>query len=440
MLDADDTGSAKGYPRGRWLIWGVLTLAFMIVYFHRVSPTFIIDRLMVDFEAREGAVLGSLAAIYFYVYVVMQIPTGLLADFWGPRYTITTGMVLAAAGSLAFGAAPTFFHLFLGRFLVGLGVSVVFVCILKALANWFPPTEFSTAAGGIIFMGNLGAIASTTPLALIVDAYGWRAAFAGVGLLSLAVALVCWRLVTDRPASPGAGSRKARRVTPTINKSMVLQVARNPGTWYPFWVLFGLYGTLMAFFGAWGGPYLMQIYGLSRTQAANVMLFVALGMMAGSLSGFLSDRLKMRQKPFLFFVALYVTGWSLLTFWGMARPPLAALYVLLFIMGAGGGGAAPVLGLTCVKEANPPEISGLAMGTANIGGFLGVSLMQPLMGYILDRNWEGVLLDGVKIYPQEAYFKAFLIGGLVLAATCWTIFLIRDNFSGTSSPQTTPKD
>ncbi len=189
------------YSTHRWLIWGILALAFLIVYFHRVAPTFIFDLLMVDFRVEEAAVLGGIAAMYFYVYVFMQIPSGLLADFWGPRRTITAGMLLAGAGSLLFGFAPTLFYLFLGRFMVGLGVSVVFVSILKAQATWFKPAEFSTVTGMTIFAGNLGALISTTPLASVIDQFGWRETFYFVGFLSILVAFICWGIVRDRPGN-----------------------------------------------------------------------------------------------------------------------------------------------------------------------------------------------------------------------------------------------
>ena len=159
-------------PAFRWVVWGIMALSFLIVYFHRVSTTVVMDKLMVEFKVQDAAVLGSIAATYFYVYLAMQAPSGLLADFFGPRLTVTAGMLLAGLGSLLFGSAPTLLFLFLGRFLVGLGVSVIFISILKALTNWFNPEEFSTLTGMTILIGNLGAVIATTPLAFAVNNFG----------------------------------------------------------------------------------------------------------------------------------------------------------------------------------------------------------------------------------------------------------------------------
>ncbi len=168
----------------------------------------------------------------------------------------------------------------------------------------------------------------------------------------------------------------------------------------------------------------MQVYDLSRHEAANLLLYISLGMMAGCISGFLSDKMKRRKEPFIFFVLIYIASWLLLTLWGQANPPESLLPVLLFMMGL--GGASPVLALTCAKEVNHPSLAGVATGSANIGGFLGISILQPLMGYLLDRNWQGAVVEGVKVYPREAYFTVFLLCLVVLVATAWTVLLLKE--------------
>gem|GEM_PF-4663604 len=75
-------GDAPGRGTGsrKWAIWLVLSLAYLIVYFQRVSPAVIVDRLFAQFQIEAAAAMGSLAAIYFYAYFLMQIPASILND------------------------------------------------------------------------------------------------------------------------------------------------------------------------------------------------------------------------------------------------------------------------------------------------------------------------------------------------------------------------
>ena len=67
-----------------WLVWGLGALLYLMGFFQRVAPAVMTDELMRAFSI-NAAGLGSLSALYFYSYVAMQVPTGILADRWGPR-------------------------------------------------------------------------------------------------------------------------------------------------------------------------------------------------------------------------------------------------------------------------------------------------------------------------------------------------------------------
>jgi sugar phosphate permease len=70
-----------------WLtgsVWGVGMTLYLIGFFQRVAPAVMTSELMAAFEI-SAVGLGSLSASYYYSYVIMQIPTGVLADSWGPR-------------------------------------------------------------------------------------------------------------------------------------------------------------------------------------------------------------------------------------------------------------------------------------------------------------------------------------------------------------------
>lgn len=399
--------------RRRWLIWSVLASAYLIVMFHRIAPGVVADRLMAEFTA-DGAAIGVLTAIYFWVYAVMQIPSGALADTLGARKIVTISASLAGLGSLLFGLAPVLEIAYLGRFLVGLGVSVVFVAALKCQVSWFRAGEFGTVSGLLVLVGNLGSATATTPVALLAQSAGWRVSFMIIGVATCAVAVAAWRWVRDHPSELGlpspTGTEADGKVGLATRRPLTMRtllagagvVWRNRQTQAGFLAHFGMLGSYLTFTGLWAVPYLMHVYGMDRSEAASYLLVAPMGMLVSApLVGHLSDRLLRRRRlPIVLLGALACAIWLTLLFWNGGRPPVWALYPLFALLGFSGGNVTMVL--TSVKESNPPELAGLAMGSAN-GAFLCAALLQPAMGYLLDSQWQGAMLAGARVYPSGAY-------------------------------------
>ncbi|MEE4255312.1 MAG: MFS transporter, partial [Desulfuromusa sp.] len=94
---------SESFPplRLSWSVWGLCAVLYIFGFFQRVAPGVMTNELIADFGL-TGAELGNLSAFYFYSYVAMQIPTGVLADSWGPRRLLTAGALVAGIGSLCF--------------------------------------------------------------------------------------------------------------------------------------------------------------------------------------------------------------------------------------------------------------------------------------------------------------------------------------------------
>ncbi|HEY6099445.1 MAG TPA: MFS transporter, partial [Anaeromyxobacter sp.] len=245
--------------RLRWTTFVLVAAAYVLSFFHRIAPAAIAGELRAAFHA-SAAALGALAATYFVVYTVMQVPTGVLVDTLGPRRVVTAGGFLAAAGSIAFGLAPSLPVAALGRTLVGLGVSVTFISLLKLVAAWFREREFATLTGLAMLLGNLGAVLSAAPLAWAVGVTSWRNVFVAVGLLSAAGAAIAWFVVRDRPEEAGLPSMRALEGRPPDAphrgswRDALRVVARNRATWPGLVVNMGIGGSFLAFAGLWAVP------------------------------------------------------------------------------------------------------------------------------------------------------------------------------------------
>ncbi len=420
----------------RWLICVPLAFAFILSYFHRFAMGVIADDLTRDFALTSAAQLGLLSSIYFYTYAVLQLPAGISADVWGPRRTIAAALALTAVGTVVFGWAPDLSWLYVGRLLVSVGVSFIYINIVKFFAAWFRSREFGTISGISSLIGSLGFAFAAVPLALMVESAGWRASFYIMAFFTLLVTVYAWLAVRDTPGEYGwpsieeieAAEGGARAPEPAAKCAVgesLRTVTTNWCTWPPFIAAAGCYSVYMAFAGIWGVPYLMQIYGLPRVDAAGYMVVISVGYMAGGpVIGYLSDRLRSRRWPFFCSMSLLLVSWLVLTVWNGGKPPLTALYPLYFVIGAGAAGL--TLTLPCAKEVNPPHMTGIATGLANIGAFLGAALGQPLFGLVLDLKWQGVIEQGVKIYPLEAFRLAFWVCAGLLVLAVMAAFLIRE--------------
>lgn len=163
----------KKVERYRWLIWLILAATYVFVTFHRMSAAVVKDDLQKAFGigAVQFAVIGSM---YFYAYFIMQIPSGILADKIGPKKTVFIFSLIAAVGSIFFGLAPSLNIAYISRFFVGIGVSVVFVCLVKIQSRWFYSRNFALMIGFSGLAANLGAIIAQTPLVIAVNNFSWR--------------------------------------------------------------------------------------------------------------------------------------------------------------------------------------------------------------------------------------------------------------------------
>lgn len=395
--------------RRRLIALAVVVAAYVLSFFQRFAPAGIAQDLAASFQT-SAASLGVLAATYFYVYTLMQVPTGILVDTLGPRRILFLGGIVAGGGSLLFGMADSLNGALVGRTLIGLGVSVVFISMLKIIAVWFEEHRFASVVGLSMLLGNLGSVLAGAPLSWLAQAAGWRGVFVGVGILSLALAALAWLLVRDRPHA--SATVTAAKFDRTVILTGLLRVLKNRATWPAAFINAGLSGSFFAFGGLWATPFLTQGLGMSReTATAHLSLYFA-GFAIGCLVvGTLSDRLR-RRKPVIL-VSSHIYGAIWLVWLSGVVLPLPATYALFGLMGL--VTASFTLSWACAKEVNPPALSGMSTSVANMGGFLMGALLQPAVGWIMDQRWTGAMSNGVRLYVPEDYRW----GLLLIACATW---------------------
>jgi MFS family permease len=404
--------SAKRYAPAHlaWLSWGLGALFYFSGFYQRVAPAVMTDQLMAEFGIGAAA-LGNLSAFYFYSYVAMQIPTGILADRWGARRLLSAGALVAGLGTFLFAFGPGFSTAGVGRLLIGGAVGVAWVALLKLSTHWFPPHRFALATGLALFVGVSGGVSAGVPLRLLVDHFGWRPVMGVSGAVTLVVALAIWMIVRDDPGEKGYASY-APATASGGNASLrslfsgLRTVLRFKNTWLLAIAPGGIVGPILAFAGLWGVPFFATHYGMSQAESAGLTstLLVAWAV-GGPAMGALSDRLARRKTPYVCGCIALCVGWTILLY--LPGLPIWAVVGLVLVVGFASGVC--VLGFAFVKESVPPTLSGTVSGVCNMGYMLGPMILQPVMGWVLDRGWKGATVGGVRVYDLDAYRAAFAL-------------------------------
>ena len=392
------------------------TLFFGYAFVQRVSPSVMTDELMREF-AVGGAALGSLSAFYFYAYASIQLPVGMLTDRFGPRKLMSFTAALCALASVGFALSDSLLLASIGRALIGGTVAFAFVGTLAIAGYWFRPAQYAMLAGLLQTVGMCGGIFGQAPLRQLVEAVGWRGSIHLLALLALVLAVALFLLVPRR-------SGEQRQPDPQASIWRGLKaVAANPQTWICSIIGFGMASTMLAFGGLWGVPWLTQVQGYPKTEAAAITSTLFVGWAVFSpLCGWLSDRIGRRNPIQLAGVLVVIVSLALLIY----RTPqnTGLLTALIVIIGAGGSAMTVCFG--SVKELNDLNYSSTSLGLLNMCIVGSGAVMQPAIGWLLDRGWDGQLIDGARVYSADNYSDAFLTLLLLNVAALVAGLLLRE--------------
>jgi sugar phosphate permease len=305
---------------------------------------------------------------------------------------------------------------------------MVFVPTMKILTNWFESEKFVRMTGILMSLGGVGGYTAATPLAYLSDAISWRDAMIVIGALTLGIALAVWLLVRDTPQEMGFQPLNGiSSANSTDNKVSLWRgiglVLKEPRFW-PWAMVFFLGAAVnLSFTGLWGGPFLMHVYGMSKTQAGGILSMMAIGLIFGApVMSLLSDKVFHSRKKVLLVNQFSALGIFVPLAFFTGDFSKTMLYIWCFSYSFMLSGAV-VVGYTSIKEYFPIEIAGTATGLINIFPFAGAALGQPLMGWYLDH-----LGSTGGHYSVHAYSAAFKIGLIFLFGALVASFLVKETF------------
>ena len=399
-------------------ILAVLCAAFMASQFYRVSNAVIAPELMRTLSISSEA-MGVITGAYFLAFGLMQIPTGMLLDRFGPRRTMSGLFVVAAAGSAVFATADGGVGLTVGRALIGVGCAAGLMGILVSISRWYPPERFAGLSSLVYVVGGAGVLFATTPLAAAADTIGWRGAFWAMTVVTMGLAALMFAMVRDAP--PGQAIESAGESFGEMIAG-VRAVAANRQLWHVCAIQFVNYGTILAIVGLWAGPYLNDVHGMQGVLRGNVLFVINLAMLAGVLVyGVVERRLGSRKRAIA---------------WGS----VASAAILLVLAFASDMGRWPAVGLLVAftftsahimlnhahaRAVLPDHLVGRGLTLQNVAVFFGVATMQSATGLIVGRFTEVG-----EAAPDIAYRSVFGFLALMIVISLLLYLPVRDVRTG----------
>ena len=405
---AEPTGGVRA-----WLVWGVAVGGYFLAMLHRNGLGVAALEAQSRFDVGP-ALLSLLPMLQLLVYVLLQVPAGLLADRLGPRYTLVMGMAAMAVGSCMFALAPGIEVAIAGRFLIGLGDALVFLNVIRLAALWFPRARYALVSGLTGVVGGTGQVASAAPLAWALGGIGWVAAFLATTGLTVLMALLVLLVVRDRPAGAAGRSTVADPISLWAALKEALKadgprigMAHHAAVMAPFTMMMVL----------WGFPFLVGGLGLAESTAALTLTGLAAGALwlapvAGALIG--------RWPNVRVYLALTLggtlsLGWLLLVVWPGGVP--VALGLTVMAVSVLGQTLAPTISFDFARDGIPASRTGVASGLVNMSGFTTAVVCTVAAGAILQT------------LPEEpsSYQAAFgpLAACTALATVVLTVFIRR---------------
>jgi MFS family permease len=378
---ADDAGANI-----RALIFALLALAcgHMPSTLLRTIPAISLDVMAADFGT-PSQTLASLTSIYHFAFAASQIPVGAAMDRFGVRPVSLSLLAGTIVGAMASGLATGPESFLFGQLLLGVATSGMLMCPMTLAAKQMSAARFGLWSGIILSIGNIGMLLSSSPLAFVVEHWGWRAGFwisAGFGAV---VAVAVFALVPRQPAA------HADESSPLSQMAEVLRI----GLSYQLRGLIALslvsLAASLVLRGLWGGPWLMEVKGLGRIETGNELGLFTLALIAGPLLIGILDRNIGHRREVLasahsfaaLLLAVMAAGaphYPLSNLFGVAAMP-AQVDGVLFVMIGIAISAQPLLyGMT--RQLVDAQNAGKALSAINLAFFLGAALMQSATGVV----------------------------------------------------------
>ncbi|MEM8727579.1 MAG: MFS transporter [Chlamydiota bacterium] len=407
-----------------WLVWGLAALFGLFTFLLQCAPSVMIPQLMQTYQI-DAVKIGVLTSSFFYTYIVMQIPAGILVDLWGPRRILTISFLICSLAIGWFAYSRSFWEGQVSRMLMGLTTSPAIVCTFCLGSRWFKPALFTLIVALTECLALTGGVIGEGGLARAATAFGWRETMVGVTVIGLFLTLVSLFVIRDypdrdQPLRTGAGLRESL-LSEGKNFIKILSIK-------PLWIN-GVYAGLVfaicpAFVALWGIPYFENRYTIAVEVAALVASTYFIGGCIGTLTlGWISVYIT-KRRPMMIVGALtsFILSLSILY---LPDVPLPVMFAFMLLFGFFGSSYA--LSFALANNYVGHKHQGVAMGFTNMLCIaFGAPIFQPLIGLLLESSTGPEVMNRLKTYAENDYIVALTILPISLAVALIISFFVKE--------------
>jgi predicted MFS family arabinose efflux permease len=383
-------------------------LGYLLSYALRAINAVIAPPLMAEIGL-SNADMGLLSSAYLVSFGCMQLPLGIWLDKYGSRRIEAALLLVAALGAAVFASSSSLAGLWIGRALIGIGVSACLMAAFKAYRQWFAPQHQARLSSWMLVSGTAGALTATVPVTMALPAVGWRGVFWIVAALAVAISAAIFFLLRDveRRYGPAPAASAAQGGYGAIFGSAY------------FWRMgvLGLvnYGIFIALQTLWAGPWMTTVLGKSQADTASILFaFNLVLLFAYLVQGWAAPRLAARGWNTHRIIGAGIGG-MLAAQAGMLLTPSAHAWLWWLLLAL----CVPVTTLvqSNVALAFPASLAGRANSAYNLQLFIGAFATQWGFGVLAD------LFKAQGLAPADA-FRATLAVVLALQLAAFLHFLL----------------
>lgn len=387
-------------------------LGYLLSYALRSINAVIAPSLLAD-VGLSNSDLGLLSSAYFVSFASVQLPLGIWLDKYGPRRTESALLLVAALGAVVFATSTSLTGLWIGRALIGAGVSACLMGAFKAYRQWFAPEQQSQLASWMLVAGTAGALTATVPVSMALPLIGWRGVFWIIAALILLAAAAIFFLLRDVERR-FAGERSQSGAAPGDDGGY-RSIFGSAYFWRMGFLGLVIHGIFLALQTLWAGPWMTTVLGKTPQQAGQILFALNLVLMLSYLAlGWAGPRLVARGLNVHRLIGIGVSG-IVLAQVAMLLSSSEHAWLLWLLLAM----CVPVTTLvqSQVALAFPASLAGRANTAYNLQLFIGASVAQWGMG---------LLTDAFKLHGATASgaFRAALAILIVLQAAALAQFLL----------------
>jgi MFS family permease len=414
--------SSKHFTQKSFYPWLAILLCAAFLFYKYilvVYPSIMTEELMRTFDIQRTG-LGHLAATFFYVYLVTQLFVGIILDRFSVRYFSAFALLISALGALWFWAADTLTQAVLARGLMGFGAAFATVSYMKVASIWFRANQFAFVSGLLVTAAMIGAIVGQAPLAYLASIEGWRETIFISAMVGMVIAALFFLIVRDRPLGQTATTKKLKH---KVSMKDVISVLTSRQNWLLTFHSGLTFAPVTGLGGLWGNAFLVEAYDLSLMQASFLTSFMFWGFaFGGPLLGLLSDRLGQRKNVML--VGNLLATVALIA--AIYMQSLSPFWIGIFLFVFGFGASAFMLGFSVGRQINHLALAATVVAMINTGDALFEASVEPIIGILLDWQWAGEMVNGLRYLSPYEYRVAFAFMPVCLVVATLLIFFIKE--------------